>query len=287
MKEGKMIKFGPSGMSEMLVNAGCKHTTDAAKVLHELGLNAYEYAFSKGITLSDTKALEIGEEMEKYGVSVSVHSPYFINFANQDDVLVEKSYAYVINSIKKMRLLKSNRLVVHTASQGKMTREEALNLTKIRLNILAQKLRDENMLDVLICLETMGKPAQIGNYKEVIDFCKISENFIPTFDFGHINALTQGGLKTYNDYLQIFNYAINELGREKIQNVHIHFSKIEYGAKGELRHLTFEDTKYGPKFEPLAKVIKDLDLTPFIICESRGTQSEDALEMKRIYENVK
>ena len=64
----------------------------------------------------------------------------------------------------------------------------------------------------------------------------------------------------------------------------MHFSKIQYSAKGEVRHLTFADTVYGPAFEPLAEALKELKLEPYIVSESAGTQAEDALEMKKIYQ---
>ena len=59
-----------------------------------------------------------------------------------------------------------------------------------------------------------------------------------------------------------------------------------YGGKGEIKHLTFEDTQYGPEFEPLASALKELNLEPYIVSESAGTQDIDALEMKRIYGSV-
>ena len=76
---------------------------------------------------------------------------------------------------------------------------------------------------------------------------------------------------------------VDQLGYEKMKHFHVHFSKIEYSAKGEVRHLTFEDDFYGPKFQPLAKAIADLGVSPTIICESAGTQSDDALAMRKLY----
>ena len=97
--------------------------------------------------------------------------------------------------------------------------------------------------------------------------CAIDEKFIPTLDFGHINSYTLGGLKTYDDYVNVFKTLEKYIG-ERYKKVHIHFSKIMYGSKGELKHLTFEeDTEYGPDFEILAKVLKDLDIDATIICE--------------------
>ena len=86
---------------------------------------------------------------------------------------------------------------------------------------------------------------------------------------------------------KILDKTINALGFNKANNLHIHFSKIEYTLKGEVKHLTFDDTTYGPDFEPLAEVLQELKLEPTIICESKDTMSEDALTMKKIYENIR
>ena len=78
----------------------------------------------------------------------------------------------------------------------------------------------------------------------------------------------------------------NTLGSERLNNMHIHFSRIEYTAGGEKRHLTFEDTQFGPEYQPLMQEIHDRNMQPSIICESAGTQAEDAAEMKRYFESL-
>ena len=113
-----MIKFGPSGNCATFYEQGHKRSVEAPKWLNSIGLNAYEYSFGRGITLNDDTAIEIGNEAKKYNVEVSVHAPYYINFANPSDEMVEKSYMYVINSLEKLKLLGGNRLVVHPASCG-------------------------------------------------------------------------------------------------------------------------------------------------------------------------
>ena len=90
---------------------------------------------------------------------------------------------------------------------------------------------------------------------------------------------------------QVQDYETNELvdkmfdglGEVKTKNMHVHFSKIQYGAKGEIRHLTFADTVYGPKFEPFCNVIVKNGLTPHILSESAGTQMLDSKTMKNLY----
>ena len=281
-----MIKFGPAGNCKTFYDAGYKRTIEAPKWLSEIGLDAYEYSFGKGFTLPDDTAIKIGEEMKKYGITVSIHAPYYINFATPSDEMAEKSYGYVLESLRKLRLIGGNQLVVHPASQVKMTREEAVELTKKRLNILKDKIIENGYDDMYVCLETMGKTAQIGTYMEILDFCTIYDKFLPTFDFGHINALTQGSRKTYDDFKKMIDLSIEKIGLERTKIAHIHFSKIEYGAKGEIKHLTYEDNVYGPDFTPLAKVLKDYNLDCVVICESKEYTARDAKILKDIYESV-
>lgn len=280
-----MILFGPAGNDDHFYEEGYKSTIDAPKWVNNLGLNAYEYSLARGTNLSDETALKLKEAFNEYNIKISVHAPYYINFACPEEQ-VEKSYNWVIQSAKKVKLLGGNRVIVHPASCGKLEREEAVKLTKQRFIELSKKLTEENLNDVLICIETMGKSAQIGTYQEVVDFCSVADNFIPTFDFGHINALTQGSLKTQADYEKILKYSIDKLGIEKIKHCHIHFSKIEYSLKGEIKHLTLEDETFGPEFLPLAKALKALNLEPVVICESKGLMAYDAAKLKQIYENA-
>ncbi len=281
-----MIKFGPSGNGETFYGLGYKHTEEAAEYCKKLGLDCYEYSFGRGILLSEGKACAIGQAFSDCGVEISVHAPYFINFANPDEEAAQKSVGYVINSAKYLKLMGGKRLVFHPAAQGKATREEAVALTADRLKRLCEYIYLNNLEDLYICPETMGKIAQIGTLEEIVNFCKIDKVFVPAVDFGHINAREQGSLKTDDDYKSRLEYMISELGFDRVKNFHAHFSKIMYGARGEIKHLTFEDTQYGPEFEPLAVALKQLNLEPYIVSESAGTQAEDALAMKRIYNSV-
>ena len=278
-----MIKFGPSGNCLSFYAAGNKSTEQAAAFVKNLGLSAYEYSFGRGITLGKEKAARLGEIFTDAGVEISVHAPYYINFANPDDEMAQKSYAYVLNSAEMLRLLRGSRVVFHPATQGKMSREEAVALTEKRLTTLASLIKEAGYDDLFFCPETMGKSAQIGTIEEIVRFCKIDEIYLPCVDFGHVNAREQGSLKTEEDYLSRLNYMINELGYERMKHFHVHFSKIMYGPKGEIKHLTFADEKYGPEFAPLAAALKKLRLEPVVISESDGMQAEEAKIMQDIY----
>ena len=278
-----MIKFGPSGNSTAFYDAGLSKSEESAKWVKELGLDCFEYSFGRGVNMSDERALEIGASFKQMGVEISVHAPYYINFANPDDEMAEKSYNYVLSSAQKVRLLGGKRIVFHPASQGKTSRENAVAKTIERLKILRDKIYESGNEDLIFCPETMGKLGQIGTIEEVTEFCKIDKIYTPCVDFGHVNAREFGSLKTTSDYQSRLEYMIENLGFERMKNFHIHFSKIEYSAKGEVKHLTFLDEQYGPDFSPLAIALKNLGLQPFVICESSGTQDIDAVKMQKIY----
>lgn len=281
-----MIKFGPSGNSLRFYQEGYKSTVDAPLWLANQGLNIYEYSFGRGINISDAKANEIAQKAVENGVEITVHAPYYINLANPSDEMAEKSYQYIINSALKARAFGGKRIVFHPSTVGKMAREDAVALTQKRMEILAGLIVKNNLDDMIFCPETMGKINQIGTVEEVTEFCKVADFFIPTVDFGHINARTQGSLVTQEDYEKLIVHIIENLGFERAKNLHVHFSKIQYSTGGEVRHLTFADNIYGPDFEPLARAFKKYNMEPYIICESDGTQADDAIEMKRIYESI-
>ena len=130
----------------------------------------------------------------------------------------------------------------------------------------------------------MGKINQLGDLDEVLALCRIDERLVPCVDFGHLNARSQGGLRTEADYQAVCKTIASQLGQDRLRRLHVHFSRIEFSAGGEKRHHTLADRQYGPDFEPWAGVMASLHLDPVIICESDGTQAEDAAEMKRIYQ---
>ncbi|MBP5307813.1 MAG: TIM barrel protein [Clostridia bacterium] len=278
-----MIKFGPSGNSASFTAEGHSKTEQAAAWVKNRGLDCYEYSVGRGVNMGDEKAALIGEAFSAAGVEISVHAPYFINFASTEEEKAANSFRYLLDSARVIDIMGGRRIVFHPAAQGNATRESAVNLTLNRLKTLCDYVYANDMEHLYFCPETMGKLGQIGTIEEITEFCKTDKIFIPTVDFGHVNARERGSLKTEDDYGSRLDYMISELGFERMKNFHVHFSKIQYSEKGEVRHLTFEDDKYGPEFPPLAAALKKRGLEPIVVCESAGTQAEDAAEMKRVY----
>lgn len=278
-----MICFGPSGNSDKFYAEGYKTTTQAFKWLKQTGLNAFEYSFGRGVNMSAATAEKIKQAAQESDVCLSAHAPYYINFANTDDEKITNSINHCIRTAQISKLMGSDRIIIHSATVGKVLREEAFKTTQDNINKLTQAIYDEKLTDINFCFETMGKINQIGTLDEVIKLCQTDDIYYPVIDFGHLNARTKGGLSSYQDYYNVFKQLTDNLDKKKIDNLHIHFSKIEYSNGGEVRHLTFNDNIYGPDYKNMIQCIHDFKLTPRVICESAGTQAEDALEMLTYY----
>ena len=143
--------------------------------------------------------------------------------------------------------------------------------------------------DIVFCPETMGKVNQLGDLAEVIELCKLDDTFLPTIDFGHLNARGFGCINGKEDYEKMLSDVENALGYDRLKVFHSHFSKIMFTIPGgEKMHLTFDDNQgFGPDYEPLMELVAKKGLAPTFICESAGTQDKDALTMKNCYLSFK
>ncbi|MBQ4311387.1 MAG: TIM barrel protein [Oscillospiraceae bacterium] len=280
-------RFGPAGTADSFKTMGYKKTSQLGEYLVRFGLDHFEYQCGQGVRISEEKAAEFGAVMREHGISVSLHAPYFISLSGTEEEKRNNSINYILASAKAVRAMGGDRIVIHSGSCSKISREEALALAKDTLKKARRALIDEGLENIRCCPETMGKINQLGDLDEVMELCLIDDSFLPTIDFGHLNARTFGSIKTKDDYRKILDTIENRLGSERLKSFHSHFSKIEYTEKGgEKRHLTFEDTVYGPEYEPLMELIAEKDLSPVFICESDGTQTEDAQAMMKYYNTL-
>ncbi len=279
------VHFGPAGNSNSFAAMGYKKNTDIPAYVVKMGLNAYEYQCGRGVKISASSAEALGKEAAAHGVQLSLHSPYYISLSSVEEEKRTGSIRYILESARAVDAMGGVRVVVHSGSASKISREQALAYAKQTLAGAAAALDEQGLSHIRLCPETMGKINQLGTLDEVIELCRVDERFIPCIDFGHLNARTLGGLRTFADYEEIFTKIENGLGLSRLREFHAHFSKIEYTQNGgEKRHLTFEDTVFGPDFEPVAELIVKKGCSPTIICESDGTQAEDAKAMRDMYE---
>ncbi len=276
-------KFGPAGNSKSFSQMGYKSSLDVPEYIEKMGLDVFEYQCGRGVNIGEEKARQLGAAAAEKGITLTLHAPYYISMSGIDPEKRLKSVDYILASARAVDAMGGNRIVVHTGSCGKISREEALALAVDTMKSAVAALDQNGLSHIHICPETMGKINQLGTLDEVLSLCEIDERLIPCIDFGHLNARTLGGLKTYGDFKEIFDKIEDKLGIDRLRSFHSHFSKIEYTDGGEKKHLTFEDTVYGPDFEPVIDLIVKKNCSPIVICESDGTQAEDALTMKKAY----
>ncbi len=282
-----MARFGPAGSADSFAEMGYKKTEQMPEYLAKMGLNAFEYQCGRGVRVNAATAEKFARLARDADIAVSLHAPYYISLSSVEEEKRRKSVDYILQSARAVKLLGGNRIVVHSGSCAKMSREEALALAMQAMDWAIAALDAEGLSDVRICPEVMGKLNQLGTLEEVVALCRLDERMLPCVDFGHLNARTFGGLKTPDDFKKVFDTIENALGNARLKEFHAHFSKIEFTENGgEKRHLTFEDTVFGPDFDPLAELIVQRGCHPTVICESAGTQAEDARWMRARYEEM-
>ena len=282
-----MIWFGTAGNSNSFYDMGYKATSQVPEYIKKMGINAYEYQCGRGVRVNQAEAIKLKQNAGAESVRLSLHSPYYISLSSLEEEKRDNSINYILQSAQAARLIGADRVVVHSGSCSKISRAAALELAKDTIKKAVKELKKNDLYDIRLCPETMGKVNQLGTLEEVVELCKVDESLIPCIDFGHLNARTFGGLKTLEDFEYIFKTMKNELGEERMRIFHSHFSKIEYTENGgEKRHLTFADEVFGPNFEPVAELILKYNCSPVIICESDGTQAEDAKAMLDIYTSL-
>lgn len=282
-----MVKFGTAGTDENFSLQGHKKTIEIPTYLSNMGLDAFEYQCGRGVRIKQDAAEAFGKAAAEKGIALSLHAPYYISMSSIEEEKRLNSIGYILDSAKAIKAMGGKRVIFHSGSCAKLSREAALAKAVDTMGLIMKALDENGLGDITVCPETMGKVNQLGTLDEVLALCKVDERIIPCIDFGHLNARDLGVIKTKADYEAIINKMENEIGTDRTKVFHSHFSKIEYTTGGEKRHLTFEDTVFGPDFEPLMEIIAQKNLSPTIICESDGTQGIDALAMKNYFSTIK
>lgn len=281
-------KFGPGGNSEDF-SSKYKSTLDAPRYVKEMGLDHYEYECGRGVKVSDAHAQAMLRNAKEHGISLSLHAPYFISLSSVEEDKRQNSIRYIIESCDAAKRMGADRIVIHSGSCGKITREEALELAKATLVQARKAAIEQGYESIVFCPETMGKVNQLGNLFEVMELCKLDDSFIPCIDFGHLNAREFGFIKGRAEYEKILDEMESAIGHDRLSVFHSHFSKIMFTVPGgEKKHLTFDENEgFGPDFEPLMEIVAKKNLSPVFVCESAGTQAKDALTMKNYYLSVR
>jgi deoxyribonuclease-4 len=261
-------RFGPAGVPPMFRLLGAT-TSDVPRLLHEEGLDAFEYQASRWGPKPQIKqedARRLGEEARKNDVRMSIHGSYFVNLSGKKDV-VEASKRRLIACATAADWMGAYVMVFHTGFYGRFEKSFAFKNCVAALKEVGAEMKSLG-LKVKLGPETMGRKFQVGTIDEILTICQEVEGTQLVIDWGHLHALHQGTLKRVEDFRAIAEKVEQKLGTEALKSMHCHFSKIEFTSQGEKRHHTLDEERYGPDFRMLAEVIADFQLHPTMICES-------------------
>jgi deoxyribonuclease-4 len=251
---------------------------DGIRRIAELGLGGMEVEFVQGVKMGEASARHVAQVAKEKGIKLSAHAPYFINFNAHEPDKIRASQDRLLQAARIANLCGAETVVVHTAFYLGDSPAEVYKRVKKHLEEVVSRLRRENNR-VWIRPELMGKGTEFGTLEEILNLCTEVEGLAPGIDFAHLHART-GDSNSYDEFANVLRQVEGRLGRTSLDNMHIHFSGIRYGAKGEINHLNLNESDF--RYADLLKALKDFRAKGLVICESPNLE-EDALLLKETY----
>lgn len=252
------IRMGPAGLG------GVKEAVKNLEKFHKKGLTACEIGFTYGVYIKDKKdAEEIGKEAKEKRIKLSIHAPYWINLNSKEKKKIEESKKRILQCCEIGNLLEAYCVVFHPGYYGGMDKEETYQNIKQAILEIEQEIK-KNKWQIKLAPETTGKVNVFGSVDEILRLVKETGCFC-CIDFAHI--LAREKKVDYEEILKKFS---------NFKELHVHFSGIEYGEKGEKRHVKTGDKEIKQLLEALKKYAKDKEIviineSPFMVEDSVRT----------------
>jgi deoxyribonuclease-4 len=255
---------------------GLKHAKNKLKI------TAMEMEWVQRVPVNPERMAQIRETAEELGMYLTVHAPYFINLNSNEDDKLAASKRRIIDALAMAQLAGAKSVCVHAAfylgGDPKVAHE---NVRRATADIMKQKKRF--FPDVNLGYETMGKPTQYGTLEEVL---KVSKEFgiYPVLDPAHMHARTNGLINTAKEWNEMFDAYEKYLGKASLKHVHMHYSGIAYGPKGEKHHLPLKDSD--ARWQDFLGVLKKRKIEGTVVCESPLLEKDTVL-MRDTYAKLK
>ena len=272
------LLFGTGGTPH---SAKSKTTIDGIGRIAELGLGCMEIEFVQGVKMGEAGARLVGEMGTRAGVKLSAHGPYFVNLNAREPEKIRASQDRILQTARIASICGAESITFHAAFYLGDPPEKAYNTVKKYLAEVLHQLKRENNR-VWIRPEVMGKLSEFGTIEEVLNLSTELEGVAPCLDFAHWHART-GKFNSYQEFVSILEQVEQRLGRAALDNIHIHVSGIDYGKKGEIKHLNLKESDF--QYAELLKALRDCDAKGIVICESPNLE-EDALLLQATYNTV-
>jgi len=279
VKPPEKLNFGTAGIP---LTTNPRNTVNAIPRLKELGLSAMELEFVRNINLSPAIAKQIVEANKEQDIILTCHGSYFINLNAVDKDTVIASKKRIIEGATMARMAGAYSMTFHAAFYLKDEKSAVYDKVLERLKEIVSELKESGN-EMWIRPETTGKESQFGTIKEIIQLSQEVENVLPCVDFAHLHARTNGKYNTTEEFREVLTMIENGLGRRGLDNMHIHMSGIEYGAKGEKKHLFLEESDFN--WKDLLTVWKEYKIKGAVINESPNVEDDAAL-MKKYWDGI-
>jgi len=271
------LLFGTAGTP---IRSNGNDSLSGIRRVNELGLGCMELEFVRGVKMGEETAQKVGVLAKKLDIRLSVHAPYYINLNGEGEIRL-KSRERILNSARVGNICGAKSVVVHAGFIQNDSRKAAYEKIKKELIEIKEQMNRQG-LNITLRIETMGRNSQFGNLEEVLGITEVA-GVLPCIDFSHLHAAT-GKNNSMEEFADILKGIENKLGREGLNNMHIHVSGIEYSDKGEKRHMELEESDF--KFRELVQAFSDFDIKGMVICESPNLEF-DALKLRTEYEKAK
>jgi deoxyribonuclease IV len=276
MKSPDKLLFGTAGIP---LSAPLRNTLNGISHVRKLGLDAMELEFVHSINITKEKAPEVKETAIKENVLLTCHAPYFINLNSSEPAKKYASMSRIEKSAEILHECGGWSVCFHPGFYQGMEKEQVFLTIKDRIKEIRKRL-DDSGIDVWLRPETTGKATQFGDYDELLRISQEIDGVMPVFDFSHLHARSGGLFNTNDEFRKVMALTEKHLGKEGLNNMHIHLSGIAYGEKGEKNHLVLDESDMN--YKGLLNVLKEYNAKGVVICESPNIEG-DALLLQRVY----
>lgn len=271
------LLFGTAGIP---LSTKSRNSLEGIKRVKELGLDGMELEFVHGVRMKPESAKLIAEERKRQDIVLTAHGPYYINLNADDKVKRAMSRTRILRTARIGKTAGARSITFHAGFYLKQDPSKVYETVKQELKKVVDTLKEEGN-NIWIKPELTGKPTQFGDLKELIKLSQDLEQVQPCIDFAHYNARYVGKYNSYECYRDVLEQIEKGLGREALDNMHIHVSGINYGEKGEKNHLILEESDM--KYKEMMKAWKEFNIGGIVISESPNIE-EDALLMKNLWQ---
>lgn len=251
--------------------AGLKH---AAK----LGIDAMEIEWVQSVPKNAEHVAAVGKAARDLDIALTVHAPYFVNLNSAEKEKIAASEKRILDALAMAQVCGAVSVCVHAAFNGKddsATVTDSIRRSTERI----MKKKPSLFPDVNLAYETMGKPSQWGTLDEVLAVAK-EFGIYPCVDVAHLHARSNGAVNSAAEFEELLDRYAKVLGKKSLSTMHIHYSGIAYGEKGEKHHLTFAESDL--KWKDFLKVLKKRKVGGILVCESPSME-DDTLLLAKAY----